>query len=293
MPATLRSRILIEEIEDASRTQRRQRITHMHKITEDLNTQIPFLTRSNYHFWDANTMVSAEEHEISDMFTIPAPAELVGAVQKHAKRRSQAYLLVLSTLTQDTLARIDHEPPIQEPRQMLFMIKEAYAVDETPKAHETLRLLAKAILIKPRESLEDYFDRHMRLRVEVTQTRIYPLIENEVTPVKLILNGLSARPVYKPNITMLRLQRMNSIQETRSAVQVLKKALGTYVLRRLAQAYRKERHDNLDIHNSDTIFTNFWHTHYGTVKPSINGGYFVDTTSIIWQIRLYHGSYGC
>lgn len=68
---------------------------------------------------------------------------------------------------------------------MMSMTKEAQTIDQTPETHETLRVRAEAIRINPRENVEDYFDRDMRLRVEMTQA-IYPFIDNEVTTVTLM-----------------------------------------------------------------------------------------------------------
>lgn len=42
-------------------------------MTEDLNIKIPSLTRTNYHLWEGNIVAHAEDHEISDMLSIPTP----------------------------------------------------------------------------------------------------------------------------------------------------------------------------------------------------------------------------
>lgn len=193
-------------------------------MEDNINLRLPILGKNNLRLWRASLQAYAEEHGLTQWIETPAPSNIVGDEAVKRKHRAQAYRLITSTLSADTLTRIGEHILELEPRDMLQTIMDAYAADATPAAHEALRARAEQLRIKPRESVDDYVDRHMSLRAEMAQAN-YPLIENERTTISFIIKGLTARPSFKPHVTMLTLQQPANIRATRTALQMLATSL--------------------------------------------------------------------
>eukprot|EP00171_Calliarthron_tuberculosum_P004138 IDg4138t1 len=118
------------------------------------------------------------------------------------------------------LTRLGDNILTQEPLAMMATIAAHFEADATPAMHEALRVRAESMRIKPRETFDDYFERHLMLRSEMVQAK-YPTIDNETTTVSYIIRGLAARPNYQPHITTMMLNMPLIIREARVAVEVL------------------------------------------------------------------------
>lgn len=135
-------------------------------------------------------MSYAAERGLANLLTTPPPPETPGKTEQvRAKKRAQALRLIISTLTPDSLARLGDSILDEEPRVMLIRIQEYYYAEQSPAVQESLRVRAEVMRMKLRESLDDYFDRHLLLRGEMMQSG-YPLIDRETTTVSFIVRGL-------------------------------------------------------------------------------------------------------
>lgn len=84
------------------------------------------------------------------------------------------------------------------------------------------------LTIKPRESLDEYFDRHLKICAEVIHGK-YPLIDQETTTVVFILRGLEIRPAYQMYITNLLIWQPTTVWAARAFVQILATAVQSHI----------------------------------------------------------------
>ena len=188
---------------------------------DTLKTPFPVLERSNHKLLLINIKTMAEEHNLIEMLN-NTPAEPLSAQQR--KTKAQATRLIVSNLSAESLKYLADDFFDLSPAQMLAHIKDSFTPATTPAAHEALRLRAEAMKIRARETLDEYFERHLSLRREMAMAG-YPLISNETTSVNFMLRGLSARPQLSPYVPTLLLQQIDTIKNARAAVDILAAAV--------------------------------------------------------------------
>lgn len=94
----------------------------------------------------------------------------------------------------------------------------------TPEEHERLRHKASRIVIRPKETIDKYIDRHLAVWQEMSRAAL-PVIQDEHITVNFIIRGLSARPRLHPHITLLLTSRPATLREARQLIELVNTTL--------------------------------------------------------------------
>ena len=134
---------------------------------------------------------------------------------------------------------------------MLARLDTYFEADESPEEHKRLRQEANGLDIKPRETLENYLDRHIALRQKIVRAQV-PGIEQERTTVSYAISGIRARPRWKQLIPILIENHPDTVKELKRKLELLIPSLLTQQRKYQPPRTQKWCHDHQSYGTHDT-----------------------------------------
>lgn len=181
---------------------------------------LPALTKNNHAKWKYSIEAFAAENGITDHLKKVEIPQQRGDRANLLNQKAHIGRLIISTLSPDIITALGEVIVTKNPFEMFQHIEDYFAAECTPEEHESLRRKAQAIRIKMGESIEDYVQRHNKLRQEMIRAK-YPNIKDESTSVLFMIRGIQARPSIEPNVPLLLMQKIKSSKDLMAALDVL------------------------------------------------------------------------
>ncbi len=133
---------------------------------------------------------------------------------------AQSKRLITSTITADLLLHIGEDMLTKTPYEMMKTVEEHFAADTSPENHDRLLDKARKMTIKAGETIDEYIERHLKMRREMRRAG-YPAIRHEATTNNFIFRGLTARPPLAVHVPMMLAQRPPTVREARRLIELV------------------------------------------------------------------------
>lgn len=142
--------------------------------TPHLSMRVPELKLRNYRIWKCTITTYAAQSGIAAHITteVPVPAA-TDAAAAHAWEKAEAKLLLLSSKSTKALTRIGDAALEKDLHEIMAKVAESFATVTNAVENERLRGVTDKICIQPKESNDDYIDRHLSVRAEMEAAQ-YP-----------------------------------------------------------------------------------------------------------------------
>ncbi len=156
---------------------------------------IPKLTKDNFNLWLDAVRVAATANGVQDhIISDPAAPVDAEAATTFSSKRAIAQCIIMSSIPAALLPELGHDIYSKSPYSICLHIKSTFDAS-TPIDHALLSESARAITLNDQTTIEDYIDRHTKMRARMVSAG-YPNIENEITTVMFMIEGLRENPAY-------------------------------------------------------------------------------------------------
>ena len=157
----------------------------------------PPLNLNNFQFWYNSLQINASVFDAGYLVTgnLAQPTD-PAALQAHRRKANKVKSLILQGLPESIVNDLPSDVLTSTPHDICNLVRDK-VVSNNAFSFEALLARAMSIKFHYGDDLEDYVKKHKRERICMINAG-YPLIENELTTVRIMIKGIKGHPTLAP-----------------------------------------------------------------------------------------------